>query len=105
MNEAERCDRISLMHAGKVLDSDRPDALVAKRDAATLEQAFIECLIEAGAGEGESDTLPDGPTRAGPVPGPAPSARAGCSPICGGKPWSCSATRCAPPWRWLAPRC
>jgi ABC-type multidrug transport system ATPase subunit len=22
MNEAERCDRISLMHAGKVLDSD-----------------------------------------------------------------------------------
>lgn len=24
MNEAERCDRISLMHAGKVLDSDTP---------------------------------------------------------------------------------
>ena len=72
MNEAERCDRISLMHAGKVLDSDRPDALVAKRDAATLEQAFIECLIEAGAGEGESDTLPDGPTRAGPRARPRP---------------------------------
>jgi ribosome-dependent ATPase len=26
MNEAERCDRISLMHAGKVLDSDTPAA-------------------------------------------------------------------------------
>jgi ribosome-dependent ATPase len=24
MNEAERCDRISLMHAGKVLVSDTP---------------------------------------------------------------------------------
>ena len=31
MNEAERCDRISLMHAGKVLDSDTPAALMAKR--------------------------------------------------------------------------
>ena len=26
MNEAERCDRISLMHAGKVLASDTPQA-------------------------------------------------------------------------------
>ncbi len=24
MNEAERCDRMSMMHAGKVLDSDAP---------------------------------------------------------------------------------
>jgi ribosome-dependent ATPase len=29
MNEAERCDRISLMHAGRVLASDAPAALVA----------------------------------------------------------------------------
>ncbi|MEZ1355866.1 AAA family ATPase, partial [Pseudomonas aeruginosa] len=28
MNEAQRCDRISLMHAGKVLASDTPDELV-----------------------------------------------------------------------------
>jgi len=50
MNEAERCDRISLMHEGKVLVSDNPAALVAKRGAATtLEQAFISYLQEAGA--------------------------------------------------------
>ena len=28
MNEALRCDRISLMHAGRVLDSDTPQALM-----------------------------------------------------------------------------
>ncbi len=31
MNEAERCDRISLMHAGKVLDCDTPANLTKKR--------------------------------------------------------------------------
>src|SRR5690606_20140947 len=38
MNEAERCDRMSMMHAGKVLDSDTPAALVAKRGARNLEE-------------------------------------------------------------------
>ena len=47
MNEAERCDRMSMMHAGRVLDSDAPAALVAKRGAATLEEAFIGYLLEA----------------------------------------------------------
>ncbi|MDR3006187.1 MAG: ribosome-associated ATPase/putative transporter RbbA, partial [Acidovorax sp.] len=47
MNEAARCDRMSMMHAGKVLDSDTPAALVAKRGAATLEEAFIGYLVEA----------------------------------------------------------
>ena len=50
MNEAERCDRMSMMHAGKVLDSDAPAALVAKRGAQTLEEAFIGYLVEAGGG-------------------------------------------------------
>lgn len=50
MNEAERCDRISMMHAGKVLDSDAPAALVRKRGARTLEEAFIGYLLEAGGG-------------------------------------------------------
>jgi ribosome-dependent ATPase len=48
MNEAERCDRISLMHAGKVLASDAPAALVRARRAATLEAAFIGYLVDAG---------------------------------------------------------
>ncbi|HGF0772124.1 TPA: ribosome-associated ATPase/putative transporter RbbA [Kluyvera georgiana] len=47
MNEAERCDRISLMHAGNVLASDTPQALVEHRGAATLEAAFIAYLQEA----------------------------------------------------------
>ena len=50
MNEAERCDRISLMHAGKVLVSDKPAEIVRQRKAESLEQAFIAYLVEAGGG-------------------------------------------------------
>ena len=50
MNEAERCDRMSMMHAGKVLDSDTPAKLIEKRGADTLEEAFIGYLVEAGGG-------------------------------------------------------
>jgi ribosome-dependent ATPase len=48
MNEAERCDRISLMHAGKVLASDAPAKLVQSSGHATLEQTFIAYLKQAG---------------------------------------------------------
>ncbi|MGO3713451.1 ribosome-associated ATPase/putative transporter RbbA [Alcaligenes aquatilis] len=51
MNEAERCDRMSMMHAGKVLDSDTPANLVKKRGAANLEEAFIGYLLEASGPE------------------------------------------------------
>ncbi len=47
MNEAERCDRISLMHAGRVLISDTPAAIVEKRAAASLDDAFVACLQDA----------------------------------------------------------
>ena len=47
MNEAERCDRISLMHAGKVLASDTPAGLCAARGEPMLEAAFISYLEEA----------------------------------------------------------
>jgi len=47
MNEAERCDRISLMHAGRILDCDAPAALVARRGQTSLEGAFIACLEQA----------------------------------------------------------
>src|SRR5271167_559575 len=39
MNEAERCDRISLMHQGRVLAVGGPKELVKKRGCATLEDA------------------------------------------------------------------
>jgi len=51
MNEAERCDRISLMHAGRVLASDTPDVLKKNKNAATLESAFIAYLEEASAAD------------------------------------------------------
>lgn len=55
MNEAERCDRISLMHAGTVLISDKPTEIVAKRGAATLEEAFIAYLEDAIAKVGGAE--------------------------------------------------
>jgi len=57
MNEAERCDRISLMHAGRVLVSDTPEALVEKRGVRTLEEAFIGYLEDAVA-EGQAGATP-----------------------------------------------
>jgi ribosome-dependent ATPase len=61
MNEAERCDRISLMHAGRVLVSDSPAALIAARGSGTLEEAFISYLEEALAEEtaGDSTVIPE----------------------------------------------
>ncbi|MCA0248359.1 MAG: ribosome-associated ATPase/putative transporter RbbA [Proteobacteria bacterium] len=47
MNEAGLCDRISLMHAGKVLVSDTPAAIVERRSATTLEEAFVAYLEDA----------------------------------------------------------
>lgn len=44
MNEAGRCDRISLMHRGRVLAVGTPDELVAKQQAANLEEAFVQYL-------------------------------------------------------------
>ncbi|MEA4582373.1 ribosome-associated ATPase/putative transporter RbbA [Klebsiella pneumoniae] len=60
MNEAERCDRISLMHAGKVLASDTPQALVEQRGSNSLEEAFIAWLKEAQP----SSLVPEEPTSA-----------------------------------------
>ena len=53
MNEAERCDRISLMHAGEVLACDTPAALQAQLGGDSLEEAFVHCLEQA---QGDSAT-------------------------------------------------
>ena len=47
MNEAARCDRISLMHAGKVLVSASPQEIQQRKNASSLEDAFIEYLKDA----------------------------------------------------------
>ena len=57
MNEAERCDRISLMHAGKVLASDTPARIVENRGSANLEEAFVSYLEEAIANEEGAEAL------------------------------------------------
>ena len=58
MNEAERCDRISLMHQGRVLAVGAPHELVKKRGSATLEDAFISYLEEANEGEEKTKAKP-----------------------------------------------
>jgi ribosome-dependent ATPase len=47
MNEAERCDRVSLMHAGRVLAVDSPRELARSRQCRNLEGAFIAYLQDA----------------------------------------------------------
>ncbi len=47
MNEAERCDRISLMHAGKVLAVGAPHDLVKERGGGSLEDTFVGYLADA----------------------------------------------------------
>lgn len=49
MNEAERCDRVSLMHAGRVLSVGSPEELRVARGTTTLEGAFVAYLEEASA--------------------------------------------------------
>lgn len=47
MNEAMRCDRISLMHAGRVLVCDTPTRVIEVEGARDLEDAFVSCIEEA----------------------------------------------------------
>jgi ribosome-dependent ATPase len=53
MNEAERCDRISLMHAGKVLAVGTAKDLAQRRDTENLEEAFIGYLEDAAQSQSE----------------------------------------------------
>ena len=76
MNEAQRCDRVALMHAGKVLAQGTPAAIVQERGAANLEEAFIAYLQDAEAAEpAAADGAPAGdafqaPARAAQEPAP-----------------------------------
>jgi len=78
MNEAERCDRISLMHAGRVLVSDTPAELVRQRVTKTLEQAFIAYLEEANTANPLPESAPPSAapqTRPAPIATPLPATR------------------------------
>ncbi|WP_454675397.1 ribosome-associated ATPase/putative transporter RbbA [Achromobacter pestifer] len=72
MNEAQRCDRMSLMHAGKVLVSASPAEITQMRGAKTLEEAFIAYLIDAGAGTQPQDEAAPAGEASEPEPVTAP---------------------------------
>jgi ribosome-dependent ATPase len=83
MHEGARCDRISLMHAGRVLAQDAPAALLRARGVQTLEEAFIAYLKEATAVEQDTDASASTPAlEAAPVqpiaPPPEPWRRFSC---------------------------
>lgn len=58
MNEAARCDRISLMDAGRVLATDTPANLARARGVATLEEAFVDYLEEAARDRDPPSAVP-----------------------------------------------
>jgi ribosome-dependent ATPase len=64
MNEALRCDRISLMNAGKVLVVDTPAGVIQRRHANTLSDAFIGYLEDA---QKAKDHAPPAAQTIGPV--------------------------------------
>ncbi|MGQ7241938.1 ribosome-associated ATPase/putative transporter RbbA [Salinicola sp. V024] len=68
MNEALRCDRMSMMHAGRVLDSDTPQELMAKRGLPTLEETFIAYLQDAVSGDEveATEATPQAPSSSAP---------------------------------------
>ena len=111
MNEAERCDRISLMDSGRVLATGTP----AESDQGPWRRHARRRLYQLSrGGDGitrfrDRGTRPAGRTRKSgascrrrSVPGSACSA---CSPIRSARPWSCCATRSGSGSACSAPRC
>lgn len=80
MNEAQRCDRISLMHAGRVLDSDTPAGLVARHGHATLEDTFVALLQAAQSEMAAGQAPPPAGTQTVPESIEVPSPRADTPP-------------------------
>ncbi len=62
MNEAQRCDRVSLMHAGRVLASGTPAELARERGGGSLEDSFVAWLQDALAQTPATKAEPAAPT-------------------------------------------
>ena len=76
MNEGMRCDRISLMNAGKVLACDAPQKLIEQRGAANLEDAFIGYMEDVDRRRRRAQAA-HGEAPAGAAPQPATHREAG----------------------------
>lgn len=86
MNEAERCDRVSLMHAGRVLAVGTPAELAKTRNKTNLEDTFISFLMEAlGQSEqplsGETEAMATLPERPAKIETPASKRRHRYDPL------------------------
>lgn len=46
LDEAERCDRVGLIHKGRLLKCDVPEKIKAQNNAKTMEEAFITTIKE-----------------------------------------------------------
>jgi ABC-2 type transport system ATP-binding protein len=46
MEEATRCDRVVMLHGGRVLQDDRPAAIKARTGASSMDDAFLVVLRE-----------------------------------------------------------
>jgi ribosome-dependent ATPase len=84
MNEAARCDRMSMMHAGKVLAQGPPAQLVAERKAKNLEDAFIGYLEEAA----EKSAINSPPAESAEISGPVSPADEKPSRFSLGRVWA-----------------
>ncbi|HEX4884499.1 MAG TPA: ribosome-associated ATPase/putative transporter RbbA [Casimicrobiaceae bacterium] len=76
MREAERCDRVALMHAGRVLATDTPAAMAAACGVGDLEEAFVRLLEEDTARAGAP-----APASSGTHPAPARATLAPARPL------------------------
>jgi ABC-2 type transport system ATP-binding protein len=51
LDEAERCNRVGLMHRGKLIRCDAPEALKSAAGVATMEGVFVDTVRAAEKGE------------------------------------------------------
>ncbi|CAL9491682.1 Ribosome-associated ATPase [Streptomyces sp. enrichment culture] len=55
MDEADRCERLLLMRAGRLLADGTPDALRARTRTRSIEEAFLRLVDTARDGDGQGD--------------------------------------------------
>lgn len=57
MSEAERCDRVAFMHAGRIIATGTPRALREAQGVSDLEEAFVAYMRAGGAVDGDTKRL------------------------------------------------
>ena len=60
LDEAERCNRVGLMHKGRLIRCDTPEALKRETGADSLEGVFVQTIREAEAEEANAVAAQEG---------------------------------------------